>query len=142
MQRGSKQDGTNARGVFAVARGTLDHPFFKDERFTEREAWLWLIEQAVWQPLRVRVHHKVYDLKRGQLVHAVRFLADRWKWSKSKVERFLDRLKAEGMIETLADRNATIITISKYDDYQFGRETTGTQTGTLAGPLAGQRRRI
>lgn len=120
-------------GIFGITRSIWDHPLFKNEPFTEREAWIWLIGEAAWQPTRVRVNRRAFDLQRGQLVHAVRFMGERWQWPKSKVARFLDRLKNDRMIGTLANPDATIITICKYDDYQLGRDAPGTLTGTLAG---------
>jgi hypothetical protein len=44
-----------ADGTFNVARGVFDHPVFAPEPFTEREAWLWLIAEAQWKPVRKRV---------------------------------------------------------------------------------------
>jgi hypothetical protein len=38
----------SARGTFALDRGWFDHPTFKKERYTEREAWAWLIAQAAY----------------------------------------------------------------------------------------------
>lgn len=123
-------------GVFAVSRGVFDHVFFSPEPYTEREAWLWLVGNAVWKAQRVRVGRSIYDLKRGQCVYAERFLAVKWKWSKSRVHRFLERLKIEAMIEPLADRNATIITICNYDKFAFDGTTREPQNEPHSGPLA------
>lgn len=125
------------RGVFAVDRGLFDHPMFAREPYTEREAWIWLVGAAAWRPHRVRVAGRIVDLKRGQCAYSVRFLAEKWSWSKSRVARFLDRLENETMIGTQSGTGATIITICKYDDYQKvalpERDTAGTLDGTLAG---------
>lgn len=118
------------RGVFAVDRGVWEHPIFADEPFTEREAWLWMVSAAVWTAKRVRVGRATVDLQRGQLAFATRFLAERWKWAHSKVVRFLKRLETDTMVTTLATRETTLITICNYDQYQFGRNTNETQTGT------------
>lgn len=117
-------------GVFAVDRGVFDHPIFANEPFTEREAWLWMLSAAAWSDKRVRVGKSVYDLKRGQLVFATRFLAERWKWNHSRVVRFLSKLKTDTMIDTLATRDATQITICKYNEYQFGGNADETPTET------------
>lgn len=118
------------RGVFAVDRGVWEHPMFAPEPFTEREAWLWMLSAAAWSDKRVRVGKAMVDLKRGQLAFATRFLAERWKWAHSKVVRFLNRLKTDTMLSTSATREATLITICNYDEYQFGRNATETPTGT------------
>lgn len=106
-------------GVFAVSRKLFDHPFFAPEPYTEREAWAWMIGAAAWQPKRVRVGRCMFDLDRGQLVFSERFLAEKWRWDKSRVHRFLKRLKNEAMIHALANRDATHITICNYDEHQF-----------------------
>lgn len=126
------------RGVFAIDRGLFEHSFFRDEPFTEREAWAWMIGQAVWQPGKRRVGRTVFDLKRGQLVHAIRFLAVKWQWSESRVRRFLERLRNEAMIDALPSSEATLITICKYDEYQFLRRAGDAPTGE---PAASSRRR-
>jgi hypothetical protein len=128
------------RGVFAVDRGVWDHPIFAPEPFTEREAWLWLVSTAAWTEKRVRVGKAIVALQRGQLAFATRFLADKWKWAHSKVVRFLNRLKTDTMVITLATREATLITICNYDEYQFGQNTTETQTGTQTDTLPERQR--
>jgi hypothetical protein len=41
----------SARGFFAIDRGVWDHPLFAREKFSEREAWFWLISSAAWENL-------------------------------------------------------------------------------------------
>ncbi|AWC25615.1 MULTISPECIES: hypothetical protein [Aminobacter] len=107
-----------AGGTFAVSRGLFDHPFFADEAFTEREAWVWLLAEAAWKPRRVRGRYGQIELERGQLAHATRFIAVKWKWSEARVRRFLARLKSDAMIDAVADAQTTRITICNYDEYQ------------------------
>lgn len=105
-------------GVFAISRGIFDHPFFADEVFTEREAWIWLIREAAWRDRTTRSGKAVVKLDRGECAHSIRFMAEAWGWHKSKVERFLERLKIETMIETRIETGITVITVSNYDEYQ------------------------
>ena len=125
------------RGVFAVDRGVFDHDCFADEPFTEREAWMWLISSAAWKAKTVRIGKFVADLKRGQAAFSVRFLADKWQWSKSRVDRFLGRLENRDMIGTQSGTGITVITIINYNQYQRvsipDRDSNGTQTETAAG---------
>jgi hypothetical protein len=122
--------------VFAVARSIWDHELFEDERFTERLAWIWLLSEAAWRPTKTRVGSVVVSLGRGQVSHSVRFMADKWGWHRSKVERFLNRLKTESMIETDAGQGILVITICKYADYQkVGLpEKTVTETPSATEP--------
>lgn len=129
------------RGVFAVDRGIWDHPMFADEPFTEREAWSWLIGEASFKARTRNVGGKVVKLERGQLAASVRFIAERWKWSKSRVDRFLKRLKIETMIGTDSGTGLLVITICNYDKYQrvslpcrdTERDTSRDTDGTAAG---------
>jgi hypothetical protein len=109
---------------YAVSQKIFDHPIFKDEPFTEREAFIWMIGDCAYAPSRRRVGRAVFDLRRGQLVHAYRFLASKWKWSEPRVRRFLERLKSDAMIDAQASSEATIITVCNYDEYQFGSQDT------------------
>jgi hypothetical protein len=85
-------------GFIAMDRGALDHPLLKDaDRF---RAWFWLIANAAWKPTRTRIKGTMVEIDRGDLTFSVRFLADNWGWSKSRVDRFLSDLRDEGMIET------------------------------------------
>lgn len=105
-------------GVFAVSRDIFEHRFFAGEPFTEREAWVWLIREAAWKARRVRVKDGMVSLKRGQLATSVRFMADRWQWHRSSVDRFLKRLKTETMISISVETGQSVITICNYDTYQ------------------------
>lgn len=128
------------RGVFAVDRGIFTDPDFAHEPFTEREAFLWLVSEAAWKPHGKRADGKVVDLKRGQLVHAVRFMAEAWQWSKSRVDRFLDRLENRDMIKRDRGTRTPIITICKYDAFQRVSLPDRDNSGTTAGTSAGQQR--
>lgn len=109
------------RGKYVMVRGWMDHPFFKPEPYTEREAFEWMIGEAAYESTQVRIHRAVFVVERGQLVHARRFLATKWQWEESRVRRFLQRLRAQVMIDLKTSSESTIITICNYDDYQFGR---------------------
>ena len=111
------------RGFFVVDRRVWDHPQFAREKFSEREAWLWMISSAAWEPCRTRVGRTLFDLERGQLVFALRFLAVKWMWSEPRVRRFLKRLINDASVLVSATREATLITICKYNDYQLSRRT-------------------
>lgn len=137
-------------GYFLMHRGWQDNPIFDREEFSRRDAWVWLIENAAWRPSRARVKGEMVDLERGQLCFAQRFLAEKWGWSKSRVDRFLKLLAAEGMIETCSKNGATadhaagqgqsIITICNYEIYQ---DPEGIDRGNIepeSGATSGQQR--
>jgi hypothetical protein len=128
------------RGYIAVDRGLFDHPTFAPEPFTEREAWVWMIAEAAWKPCKARVGRAVIDLERGQLAFATRFLATKWRWSESRVRRFLARLTADALIVALATREATQITICNYDKYQQMRRADDAENDARTDEKPPQRR--
>lgn len=75
-------------------------------------------------------------LRRGQLCHSYRFMADAWKWSLGAVQRFIDRLKTDTMIDVASDTGCLIITICNYDAYQATAGNTDTQSDTSSDTLA------
>lgn len=110
-------------GFFVIDRGVWDHPGFANETFTELQAWFWLISSAAWEPCQVRVGRVTFNLERGQCVFALRFLATKWRWSEPRVRRFLKRRTSDAQVLVLATREATLITICKYNNYQLSRRT-------------------
>lgn len=137
-------------GYILMHRGWQDNPIFDREEYSRRDAWVWLIESASWKPTRVRVKGDMIDLERGELCFAQRFLAEKWGWSKSRVDRFLKALAAEGMITVRTKNGATadhaagqgqsIITICKYDKYQAPEGVERGNVEPQTGATAGQRR--
>lgn len=135
-------------GRYFIDRGLWKHPFFAKEPFTEREAWQWMIGEAAYRSYTRNVSGAVVELQRGQLCASVRYLAQAWQWSKSRVDRFLKRLKTETMIgtesETRSGTRPLIISICNYAKYQGEVEASGTEdgttTGTEDGTLAGHSR--
>lgn len=92
---------------YLMQRGWQSSSFFGSDEFSRRDAWIWLIEAAAWAPTRAEIGRKRVQLERGELCHSVRFLADQWIWSKSKVSRFLNDLERASMIATrVVGRNA------------------------------------
>lgn len=120
-------------GTFAVSRRIWTHPEFAPSEFSEREAFLWLISEASWKDRTVRAGRVVIDLRRGQLCASLRFMAEAWGWSKSRVDRFLKRLEKRDMIGTVGGTVQLVITICNYDEYQGDGGFRGTRAGQRAG---------
>lgn len=120
-------------GTFAVSRRIWTHPEFAPCEFSEREAFLWLVSEASWKDRTIRAGRVVVDLQRGQLCASIRFMAEAWQWSKSRVDRFLKRLENRDMLRTESGTGQLVITLCNYDEYQGQRDTSGTQAGQSAG---------
>lgn len=105
-------------GWYSMKRGWMDHEVFRKTPYSQREAWIWLIENAVYEERTVNISGRPVVLQRGQLSYSVRFLAEAWKWTESRTQRFMNKLKSWGMIETKSDMGQQIITICNYSKYQ------------------------
>lgn len=123
-----------------LKRGTLDNACFRNEAFCERAAFVWLVENARWADGSINFNGQIVHLKRGQLCHSARFLAEKWGWSKSSVDRFITRLKTGTLIGTAGGTGFNIITICNYDDITNPETDIGTASGTDSGTGAGQER--
>lgn len=133
-------------GYIKLHRGWRDNPIFKGE-FSRADAWVWLLENACWRETKARIKGEIVTLQRGELTFSIRFMADAWGWSKSRVERFLCDLRAESMIETRskigtsaghkAGQGQSILTICNYAKYQdrdgLERDNDSAEIGTSAG---------
>lgn len=102
-------------GYFQVERDLWTDPLFKNEPFTEREAWLWMRGRAAWRDYSYNYHWKIIHLKRGQIIVASRDLAKEWGWSEATVRRFLNRLENDQKVVTRTDAGVKVATICNYD---------------------------
>ena len=106
---------------FAVAHKYMRDPEWLAEPFTKGQAWVDLIGNAAFVDNDIT--------KRGELIISERGLAKRWKWSESKVRRYLQKLEKEGRIRRSSNRSGnrstwgSTLTIEKYEDYQISRSS-------------------
>jgi len=121
-------------GWVTLQRGWRDNDVFADEPFTERDAWVWLIERAAWKDcVRTNAKGERVKIARGQYHTSLRNLESAWGWGKNKVARFLARLVDHEMIGTVAGQSGCLITICNYAKYQDMRDGRDGETGTVAG---------
>lgn len=125
-------------GTFSISRGIWNSDHFDDEPKTQREAFMWMISKARWKDGYQRVDGKMIFMKRGQLAEPIRTMADEWIWSKSRVLRFIQRLKIEAVIGTNTGTKTKVITLCKYNEYQLEPSERGTTSGTTSGTKLGQ----
>lgn len=131
-------------GVIGISRGIWTDPDFKDEPFTEREAFMWLVSEAAWKERKKRGAYGPVVLKRGELCHSVRFMGNAWGWSKSRVARFLNKLKNRDIIRDTKRDSEQIYYISNYNKFQVvglpDQDTKQDDDRDSSGTAAGQQR--
>jgi uncharacterized phage protein (TIGR02220 family) len=123
------------RGWIKLWRRLKDSDFWLGEKFTRAQAWVDLLMLANYGDGCFRVRGQRVEVKRGQLAYSEVTLAERWKWSRNRVRRYLSELsgKTEQKIEQQKSNLTTLITIKNYDLYQGDGTPNGTPNGTPDG---------
>ena len=118
-------------GYITKWRRYQNHRFYptqENREFTRGEAWEDLLFAAAFKPHARYFKGKEYHLNVGELVTSQRDLADRWKWSRGKVRRFLDDLYEHGeaahQTDHLAAHESTHVTIYGLAGYEDARPTS------------------
>jgi hypothetical protein len=113
-----------------VNRKFFDHPFWNDDRLYSRaEAWLDLIALARFEDSMATgiIGNVELSWNRGQLPATLRYLSERWKWSRSKVNNFLMLLQKLKMIERSVLNGITVISLTNYELYNRKQITNNEQ---------------
>lgn len=106
-------------GWIKTYRDLADHWLSQD---LEKLGW--------WVILLLKVNHEdkkmlsgnqLVELKRGQIIASLAYLAGLWKTSKRTAERFVELLEKDGMVSRCTRHKVTILTICNWDSYQ-GRD--------------------
>lgn len=124
------------RGYFLLYRGWRQSEVFKDEPLTEREAWVWLIEEAAYKPRQREIAGKTIGLQRGEIAASLTFLERAWKWSRDRVRWFLSKLEKHGMVAFDKRVGITVIAVCNYDQYQPGKGQNHPTASTTASTTA------
>lgn len=116
-------------GYYKINRKLLNSDLWLLEPFTKGQAWLDLIGLASFKKTKIRVKNgETIDIQRGECAWSVIKLAQRWMWSRGKVNRFIELLKNEKMIQQKICSNLTIIKVLNYNFYQ--NDTTNSTTNS------------
>lgn len=127
-----------------ISRRLFEHQLWCEERvFSRFEAWLDILQSARFEDTKQLIGNRLIEVRRGQMLVSLRFLAGRWQWSTKKVNAFLDLLIQDKMIikETPKETGQTVITICNYDKYNFStseEETLRKQEGNTKETLRKQ----
>jgi len=98
------------------------HPLNMDRPFTEYEAFKDLIKLANHESRQVPIDGQYVTVERGQHLTSQKKLAKRWKWSRSKVHRYIKSLKWNQEADLKVNTRFTLITICNYHIYQSSEE--------------------
>lgn len=126
------------KGFIKLSRKFFDNILWNEKRsYSKAEAWIDLLQMARFdiKPEKVMVKMNLITINRGELRASQRFLSVRWSWSLGKVNRFLNVLETERMLERRMEHLETIIKLSRYGDFnpieKDKMNANEFQTGTL-----------
>ena len=119
----------NESGWIAIHRKTRQNFLWKEKREkTKFEAWIDILLEVNHGCIDdILIGNEKISCGRGQSVNSLDTWAARWRWSKSRVRRFLKLLELEGMIQLENITKTTRLTVCNYDTYQTDRN--GSETG-------------
>lgn len=115
---------------FLLNRRLIESELWLSEPFTRAQAWVDLIGLARFRDGHARIRGIRVEIKRGQVAWSVKGLADRWKWSRGKTDRFLKELENGHQIEQQKNNVTSLISIINYDAYQLNGHQIEHQTGS------------
>ena len=118
---------TDYKGWIQLHRKLTDNPLWTCEKFTRGQAWVDLLLLANHCDNYFYKRGVKIDVKRGQVGISEVGLADRWKWSRSKVKKFINDLEKEQQIVQQKSNVTQIVTILNYDVYQTKEQQTVQQ---------------
>jgi hypothetical protein len=117
----------SSKGYVLAYRKSWSHPAFKDLR--EAAIWNFLYQNAFWEDGVRNFNGNLFELKRGQLVISMSFLANGFCMSEKGVRLVIQKLEKLGMLVKQGASKGTIITICNYDKFQRFEKTKGEQEG-------------
>ena len=115
------------KGWVKIYRQLCDSDLWLSEKFTRGQAWIDLIMLANHKKGFLYVRGVKITVDRGQVGWSIVKLSARWKWSRSKVNKFIKDLEKEQQIEQQKSNVTQVITIKNYDDLQQTEQQTEQQ---------------
>lgn len=105
-------------GWIKLHRKIFENPFYFSEKFTRCQAWIDLLLLANFKDGFFYKRGIKVEVSRGQIGYDLDSLANRWTWSRGKVERFIIDLENEKQVVRQKTNITTLITVINYDIYQ------------------------
>lgn len=123
-------------GYIKLYRQLQDHWLWRERPFSPGQAWVDLVMRVTWQKSTIPHPSKVgpSHLDAGELLCSKRSLSVSWGWSRERVDRFLQTLKNESMIESRNDATYTVIKVLNWNKFQQQTEKTSPLTLPLTLP--------
>lgn len=128
-------------GWIVLSRSLLDSSIWTmNEPHNYKSAWIDLLLMVNHEDGEIITRQgKVLKIPRGATYTSIHRLAERWRWSDSKVRRYLDVLSDAQMIKRTGEQTGTLISLVNYGNFQGARRALD-RTDDRAGDRTGDRR--
>lgn len=113
-------------GYIKLFRKITENEFYFSQKFTKIQAWIDLLLIAGYKENSVTLGGVEFDLSPGELCFSQKSLAERWKWDRKTVRRFLTGLQKRNMVLIKTNRITSVITIVNWKKFQ-GEPMQSTQ---------------
>lgn len=121
----------NKEGWIIISRRLFNHWIWTSDRpFDDRSAWVDLIGLMNHEDKTIQIGVSTLTIHRGQHFTSLVKLANRWRWDKRRVSRYLNMLEKEKMIVKDGTHNGTLLTLVNYEKFASPRTADGTADGT------------
>lgn len=128
-------------GFIRLSRGFFNNFLWAERRaYSKAEAWLDIVAQCPYEPLKRLVAGELVEVPRGGFVASERYFSDRWMWSRTKVRSFLALLEQEKMIlkKPQKDHRNTTFLLCNYDKYNPPKDHEPDHWKTTERPVEDQ----
>jgi len=118
------------KGFIKLHRELSDKDFWLAEPMTRGQAWVDLLMRVSYAPTHVIIRGVRIDLDPGQVAFSERHYEKRWKLSRGKIRRILDRWAMDERIEVDRTNVVTVVTVLNWDDFQINTKNGTTDRTT------------
>ena len=110
-----------SQGWISLYRQIQEHwlfPLNEKREFTKFEAWIDLLLMVNHETKKIMFNNTLIEVEKGQKITSIKYLSERWKWSRKKASSFLKLLEKEHQIIQKRTSKMTLVNIVNYESYQ------------------------
>lgn len=118
------------KGFVKINRNILDNALWNEKPYDKAHAFVDLILLCAWSEKTLVIGGEKVTLMPGQYFTSLRVLAERWGWTRSKVNVFLKELDNKHSCEHFTNTYGTLITLVNWASYQSSTSSNKHFTNT------------
>ena len=118
-------------GWILLYRQITDSWVWQEKPFGVGQAWVDILLLASWKERKAREGDQIRTRERGSVNVSKKWLAERWGWSRQKVDRILSLWEKDHMVEIKSTNNGTHLRVINWDTFQKVPENRATKRAPL-----------